>query len=166
MVGRICTRILTAATLATVVGCVLAVSGPAAAAPGAAAPARGVAESLAFTHSRHDMILIAAGVILLLIIVLLLRITRRRQTEATSVAGTQHTFPSSADTWHNADLTKESNSPLPAFHQSEVLLPTTAPGWHPVQGDQTKLAYWDGNQWAAYRHWDGTQWVDTAGMRQ
>jgi hypothetical protein len=166
MVGRICTRILPAVTLATVVGCVLAVSGPAAAAPGAPAPARGVAASLAFTHSRHDITLIAAGVVLLLIIVLLLRITRRRQTEATSVAGPHHTFPSSPDTWHNADLAKESTAPLPSFHPSEVLLPTAAPGWHPVQGDQTRLAYWDGTQWAAYRRWDGTQWVDAAGMRQ
>jgi hypothetical protein len=167
MVGRICTRILAVAMLATVVGCVSAVSGPAAAAPVAAAPPHGMAESLAFTHSRHDLTLIAAGVILLLIVVLLLRITRRRQTDATSsVDGTQRTFPPSADTWHNADLAKESTAPLPSFHQSEVVLPTAAPGWHPVQGDQTKLAYWDGTQWAAYRHWDGTQWVDPAGVHQ
>jgi hypothetical protein len=166
MVGRICTRILAATMLGAVVGCVLAVSGPAAAAPVAAAPPHGVAESLAFAHSRHDLTLIAAGVILLLILVLLLRILRRKTEATSSIDGTQRTFPPSADTWHNADLAKESNAPLPSFRQSEVVLPAAAPGWHPVQGDPTKLAYWDGTQWAAYRHWDGTQWVDAAGVHQ
>ena len=164
MHGRTRTRII-AAALATIAGSALALSGPAAAAPAGAAP--GGAASLAFTHSRHDVILIAAGLVLLLIVVLFLRVTRRRrETAAGSAAEPQRTFPPSADTWHAADLARESNAPLPSFHQSQVVLPTDAPGWHPVQGDQTKLAYWDGTQWAAYRQWDGQKWVDASALRQ
>jgi len=160
---RMRARIL--AALLAMTGAALAMSGPAAAAT--AVPGRGLASSLAFTHSRHDQILIAAGVILLLIIVLLLRILRRRRTSADASGAEAHqTFPPSADTWHNADLAREINAPLPSFHQSQVVLPSAAPGWHPVNGDQTKLAYWDGAQWAAYRQWDGTAWVDVPPVRQ
>ena len=104
--------------------------------------------------------------ILLLIIVFILRVTcRRRETAATMTAEPQHTFPQSADTWHDADLTRESNKALPSFHQTQVVLPTAGPGWHPVQGDETKLAYWDGTAWTAYRQWDGQQWVDAASVQ-
>jgi hypothetical protein len=165
MHGRTRTRIMAAAALATISGSALAVSDPVGATPTAAAP--GVAASLAFTHSRHDIILIAAGLILLLVVVLFLRVTRRRRDMAAgSAAEPQRTFPPSADTWHSADLVRESNAPLPSFHQSEVVLPTDAPGWHPVVGDQTKLAYWDGTQWAAYRQWDGQTWVDASAVGQ
>jgi hypothetical protein len=163
MHGRMRTRIVVAA-LAMICGSVLAGAVPAAAA--GAQPAPHTAASLAFTHSRHDMILIAGGVILLLIIVFILRVTRRRrETAATTTHEPQHTFPQSADTWHDADLARESNAALPSFHQTQVVLPTVAPGWHPVQGDQTKLAYWDGTRWSAYRQWDGQQWVDAASVQ-
>jgi hypothetical protein len=39
--------------------------------------------------------------------------------------------------------------------------PPTA-GWHPVNGDQTHLRYWDGNSWTAERKWDGSEWIDAA----
>jgi hypothetical protein len=95
-----------------------------------------------------------------------LRVTRRRrETAAATIAEPQHTFPQSADTWHDADLARESNAALPSFHPAQVVLPTVAPGWHPVQGDQTRLAYWDGTRWTAYRQWDGQQWVDAASVQ-
>jgi len=157
------TRIMATTALATISGSVLAWAGPAAA---TAQPAPRAAASLAFTHSRHDITLIAAGVIVLLIVVFILRVTRRRrETAATTTAEPQHTFPQSADTWHDADLSKVSHAALPSFHQTQVVLPTTAPGWHPVQGDQTKIAYWDGTGWTAYRQWDGTQWVDATSVQ-
>jgi len=162
MHGRMRTRIVAATALATIFGSVLAGAGPA----GAATIQPSPATSLAFTHSRHDISLLAAGVIVLLIIVFILRVTRRRrETAATTHAEPQHTFPQSADTWHDADLSRESNAALPSFHQTQVVLPTVAPGWHPVQGDQTKLAYWDGTRWTAYRQWDGQQWVDAASVQ-
>jgi hypothetical protein len=146
--------------LVTISGAVLAGAGPAAAAT--AKPAT----TLAFTHSRSDITLIAAGVIVLLILVFILRVTRRRrETAATTIHEPQHTFPQSADTWHDADLSRESNAALPSFHQTQVVLPTVAPGWHPVSGSQTKLAYWDGTGWTAYRQWDGQQWVDAASVQ-
>jgi hypothetical protein len=155
---------MAATALATISGSVLAGTGPAAAATGQPAPR--TATSLAFTHNRHDITLVAAGVIVLLIIVFLLRVTRRRrETAVTTIAEPQHTFPHSADTWHGADLTRVSNAALPSFRRTQVVLPTVAPGWHPVQGDQTKLAYWDGTRWTAYRQWDGQQWVDAASVQ-
>ena len=164
MHGRMRTRIMPATALAASLGSALAGAGPAGAAT--AQPVPHTAASLAFTHSRHDITLIGAGVIVLLIIVFILRVTRRRrETAATTTAEPQHTFPQSADTWHDADLARESNAALPSFHQTQVVLPAAAPGWHPVQGDQTKLAYWDGTRWAAYRQWDGQQWVDAASVQ-
>jgi hypothetical protein len=158
MHGRKRTRIMAVGTLATVAGLAASLSDPAA----AATPAPQPAASLAFTHSRHDLILIGAGVIVLLFVILVLRVTRRRRETASVSHEPRHTFPSSADTWHNADLARESNAPLPSFRRSEVVLPAEAPGWHPVQGDPMRLAYWDGTQWVAYRQWDGQQWVDAA----
>ncbi len=40
--------------------------------------------------------------------------------------------------------------------------PPPTPGWHPVDGDQTHLRYWDGQAWAAERNWDGSNWIDAA----
>lgn len=49
---------------------------------------------------------------------------------------------------------------LPPFRPGGVVQSPVSPGWHPVAGDQTNLAYWDGTQWTAYRQWNGQQWVD------
>lgn len=35
-----------------------------------------------------------------------------------------------------------------------------APGWQPVDGDPTRIAYWDGNRFTAWKRWDGANWVD------
>jgi hypothetical protein len=35
-----------------------------------------------------------------------------------------------------------------------------APGWQPVAGDPTRIAYWDGTRFTAWKRWDGTDWVD------
>jgi hypothetical protein len=40
--------------------------------------------------------------------------------------------------------------------------PPPAPGWQPVDGNQTHLRYWDGHAWTAERNWDGSNWIDTA----
>jgi len=58
----------------------------------------------------------------------------------------------------------EPGPPLPAFQQSPAVTMTAPPGWHPVPGDPTKTAYWDGTRWAAFRQWDGHQWVDAGAL--
>lgn len=157
------TRIIAGGALVSVTLAALSGGGSAGAAQGAAIPSPTLSASLAFAHSRRDLTLIAAGVILLLAIVLILRVTRRRrQTSAIIATEPRPTFPASADTWHNADLAQEAKVPLPSFRRAEVVLPTAAPGWHPLQEDPTRLAYWDGTRWAAFRRWDGRQWVDAA----
>ena len=40
-----------------------------------------------------------------------------------------------------------------------MVLPQTTPGWHPIQGDPSKLRYWDGTQWTGHLEWDGQQWA-------
>ena len=35
-----------------------------------------------------------------------------------------------------------------------------APGWQPVDGDPTRIAYWDGIRFTAWKGWDGANWVD------
>jgi len=159
------TRITAAGALVTVLAA-LSAGGSAGAAPRAAVPSPTLSDSLAFTHSRGDLLLIAAGVIVLLLLVLILRVTRRRrETAANATAQPRRLFPASADRWQNADLAQEATTPLPSFRPGEVVLPTAPPGWHPLQGDPTRLAYWDGTQWAAFRQWDGRQWVDAAPAR-
>jgi LPXTG-motif cell wall-anchored protein len=41
---------------------------------------------------------------------------------------------------------------------------TLAAGWHASPDDPSRIGYWDGSQWTAYRQWDGRQWAD-AGVR-
>jgi len=130
-------------------------------------PTTGVSGSFGF--SNRDLYLIAAGVIIvLLLLVLVLRVRRRRHASALAASGAhaRRMFPTTTDSWVDANLTTESMNPLPAFKPGELILPSvTPPGWHPIQGDPMKLAYWDGSQWAAYRQWDGQQWVDAAPAR-
>lgn len=38
--------------------------------------------------------------------------------------------------------------------------PAPVPGWQPVNGDPTRIAYWDGTQFTAWKRWDGAGWVD------
>ena len=33
-----------------------------------------------------------------------------------------------------------------------------APGWYPVDGDQTHQAWWDGTTWSNHQRWDGAAW--------
>jgi hypothetical protein len=35
-----------------------------------------------------------------------------------------------------------------------------APAWQPVDGDPTRIAYWDGTRFTAWKRWDGANWVD------
>jgi len=38
--------------------------------------------------------------------------------------------------------------------------PAAEPGWQPVNGDPTRIAYWNGSQFTAWKRWDGSSWVD------
>jgi hypothetical protein len=110
---------------------------------------------------------IGAGllIVLLLVITLVLRVRRRRQVEQVTPAPAQlHAFPRTAEAWRGSGVTEEPTGSLPKFEASSVVLPATqvTPGWHRVQGDPDRLAYWDGSTWSAYRQWDGLHWVDPA----
>jgi hypothetical protein len=35
-----------------------------------------------------------------------------------------------------------------------------APGWQPLDGDPTRIAYWDGIRFTSWKRWDGASWVD------
>jgi hypothetical protein len=37
---------------------------------------------------------------------------------------------------------------------------TQAPGWQQVDGDPTRIAYWDGSKFTAWKRWDGSAWVE------
>ncbi len=111
----------------------------------------------------HDLHLIEAGlaIVVLLAIVLVLRIRRRRRADrVTRPRADTHTFPSTNEAWRGSGLVEDSTSRLPAFQAGELLRPTIPPGWHPLQGDPSKLRYWDGSRWTAQLEWDGRQWVD------
>ena len=128
-------------------------------------PILGFPESWGLT--RKDLLDIGGGILiaLLLLVVLLLRVRRRRRSEVAKAPETKHrSFPQTAEAWRGSGLAEEPTGTLPKFEAGSVVLPTVqrAPGWHPVQGDRTRLAYWDGSTWAAYLHWDGRQWVDPA----
>jgi hypothetical protein len=38
--------------------------------------------------------------------------------------------------------------------------PAAEPGWQPIDGDPTRIAYWDGSEFTARKRWDGSNWVD------
>lgn len=38
--------------------------------------------------------------------------------------------------------------------------PAAAPGWQPIDGDPTRIAYWDGTTFTAWKRWDGSAWID------
>jgi hypothetical protein len=83
----------------------------------------------------------------------LLVLHRRRAGQGGAAVPVYQSAGSSGSSWNPA--------PAPAVTPSDTA-PAVAPGWHPLPGDPTKTAYWDGTQWAAYRQWDGQQWVDAA----
>jgi hypothetical protein len=124
---------------------------------------QGFPESWGLT--RHDLVLIGAGFLImaLLLVVLVLRVRRRRRGEVVSARqAPTHAFPVTAESWRGSGLTEEPTGKLPAFRASDVVIPPTAvsQGWHPVEGDPSRIAYWDGARWAAFRQWNGTQWLD------
>jgi hypothetical protein len=60
-----------------------------------------------------------------------------------------------------------SNTYLPPATKSAFAAPAPTPaaptaesGWQPVEGDHTRIAYWDGTRFTAWMRWDGTNWVD------
>lgn len=119
--------------------------------------------------SHHDVLLIGAGflIALLLVVILGLRVRRRRRAEYVRVKDfAPRVFPQSAESWRGTGMVEEPTGPLPKFRPSEVVLPGPERGWHPVEGDQARIAYWDGTRWAAFRQWDGQDWVEptTAGV--
>ncbi len=46
------------------------------------------------------------------------------------------------------------NAPAPAAAAA------AAPGWQPIDGDPTRIAYWDGTAYTAWKRWDGSNWID------
>jgi len=113
--------------------------------------------------TRHDLLLIGAGLVIaaLLLLILVLRVHRRRRATVVRVSDRlRPAFPQSAESWRGTGMAEEPTGPLPKFQASTVMLPPQETGWHPVQGDRTRIAYWDGTRWSAYRQWDGQQWVE------
>jgi len=124
-------------------------------------PILGFPESWGLT--RHDVVLIAAGLLiaLLLFAVLFLRVRRRRRAAVSRVEqAPPRVFPQSAESWRGTGMIAEPTGPLPRFAPGMVVLSRPETGWHPVDGDPTRIAYWDGTCWAAVRLWDGQQWVE------
>jgi hypothetical protein len=125
-------------------------------------PVSGFPESWGLT--RHDALLIGAGLLitLLLLVILVLRVRRRRRAGVVRVSDhLPPAFPQSAESWRGTGMVEEPFGPLPKFQASTVVVvPTQETGWHPVQGDRTRIAYWDGTKWSSYRRWDGQQWVE------
>jgi hypothetical protein len=55
------------------------------------------------------------------------------------------------------------STPVGAAARSTFAPPTApalSPGWQPVDGDPTRIAYWDGTRFTAWKRWDGANWVD------
>ncbi len=127
-----------------------------------ATPVLGFPESWGLSH--RDVIDIAAGlvIVVLLAVILILRVRRRRGQVVRAPETRTQAFPTTAEAWRGSGLAEEPTGRLPKFEASSVVLPPLAvtPGWHPVQGDATRLAYWDGGSWTAFRQWDGHAWVD------
>ncbi len=116
----------------------------------------------------HDVRLAEGGlaIVVLLAVILVLRVRRRRRGVAASAPkAATHAFPTTDEAWRGSGLVEESTGRLPAFHQSEVVIPGITPGWHEMHGDRSKLGYWDGSRWTAQLEWDGHQWVDPAAVR-
>jgi hypothetical protein len=147
----------------------------------AAIPAGGVSagSSSSSTSDRPLIGVGAAAVLAALAVVVVLR-RRRRATGYTQPLPSTAAAPSPAPAYVHAGagatasdpmagVTRqptEAMPPLPTFRQSPTAASTAVPGWHPVPGDPTKTAYWDGTQWAAFRQWDGHQWVDAAALHR
>jgi hypothetical protein len=124
-------------------------------------PLFGFPESWGLT--RHDVLLIGAGLLiaLLLLVVLGLRVRRRRRAQYVRVSDiAPRVFPQTAESWRGTGLAEEPTGPLPKFEPSTIVLPAPERGWHPVEGDRARIAYWDGTRWAAFRQWDGQDWVE------
>jgi hypothetical protein len=136
--------------------------------------------------SKSTLVLIGAGIAIVAVAAVIV-VRRRRQTGLTNpLADAPQPFPSTANSWNAtpayspvdsaspapaavARQPTEVMAPLPAFRPVAPVAPAAAaaaaaPGWHPLPGDPTKTAYWDGTQWAAFRQWDGQQWVDAAAV--
>jgi hypothetical protein len=119
----------------------------------------------ALNLTPHDVHLIEAGlaIVVLLAFALALRIRRRRRAHSAAVPTTEaRVFPTTDEAWRGSGLVEEPTGKLPAFHASEVVMPMAAPGWHPIEGDRSKLRYWDGTRWTAQLEWDGQKWAEPA----
>jgi hypothetical protein len=112
--------------------------------------------------THRDLLDIAGGLVaLLLLLVVVLRVRRRRREAVVNAPEPVHrAFPQTAESWRGSGLSEDSATPLPPFERSSFSIQTVGPGWHPVQGDPLRMAYWDGSDWSAFRQWDGHQWVD------
>jgi hypothetical protein len=60
-----------------------------------------------------------------------------------------------SDTW-------SAPQPEPAAAAPTVPTAPTVPsvGWHPIENDPHRQAYWDGASWTYQKRWNGTAWVD------
>jgi hypothetical protein len=127
--------------------------------------------------SGNDLPYILLGVaVVVLFVAAFVVVRRRRAVPAFAVADqTFQRLPETTYTQPTAVSVTRSSPPPPSFQVgvspppfniAGVAAPTITPGWHPVDGDPTKVAYWDGEKWAAYRQWDGLQWVDSTAVSQ
>jgi hypothetical protein len=53
-----------------------------------------------------------------------------------------------------------SPSPVAAPASASAAPRGAAPGWQPIDGDPTRIAYWDGTAYTAWKRWDGSNWID------
>ena len=123
-------------------------------------PAASITKALNLTP--HDVRLVEAGlaIVVLLVVVLALRIRRRRRSGAAAAPKTGvRAFPTTDEAWRGSGLVEEPTGQLPTFHAAEVVVPTLTQGSHPIEGDGSKLRYWDGSHWTAQLQWDGQQWA-------
>jgi len=136
----------------------------------AAISSAGLSESVAVGSSGNDFPFILLGVVVVVLFAAGFIIVRRRR-PVPAFAVSNQTFQRLPEATY-APLTTvpvtRSSTPPPSFqvgasppplNTGEVAAPTITPGWHRVEGDPMKAAYWDGEKWTAYRQWNGQQWV-------
>jgi hypothetical protein len=133
----------------------------------AAIPAGGFAGSGA--SSGNEFLFIGVGAVVVVLFAVIFVKRGRRRTAIAVLGGESYCLPETASPPIHVVPSAESATSFPPFAMGQSLPPldlgetpttTVAPGWHPIQGDRTRIAYWDGNSWSAYRQWNGEQWVE------
>src|SRR5579863_5257924 len=89
-------------------------------------------------QSWRDRVL-AGGVVLLLLVVLSQRVHRRRRRTELAVEEQRSAFWAGGDAWRNEEMQRYAAEPLPQFRPTQVVAPSASAGWHPIEGDATRV---------------------------